>query len=120
MIDETAPEKGVQELRYIDPRKIRKIREKKTDKQKINVKQAGMPPQVDSAYNEYFLYAPRGLTTQNQGIKIAVDSICHVTSGVTDQKGRLVLGHLHKAVKPLNQLRMLEDATVIYLSLIHI
>ena len=114
MIDETAPEKGIQELRYIDPRKIRKVREKKTDKQKINVKQSGMPPQVDSAYNEYFLYAPRGLTTQNQGIKIAVDSICHVTSGVTDQKGRLVLGHLHKAVKPLNQLRMLEDATVIY------
>ena len=115
MIDEKAPERGVQELRYIDPRKIRKIREKKTDKRRIDVNQQGAPQQQDgNAFNEYFLYSPRGLTTQNQGIKIAVNSICHVTSGVMDQKARLVLGHLHKAVKPLNQLRMLEDATVIY------
>ena len=57
MIDEKGPEKGIQELRYIDPRKIRKIREKKTDKQKINVNQAGAPTQTDGAYNEYFLYS---------------------------------------------------------------
>jgi hypothetical protein len=116
MIDEKAPEKGIQELRYIDPRKIRKIREKKTLRNSPNMSKQGInqPAMGEGSYNEYFLYAPRGLTTQNQGIKIAVDSICHVTSGVTDQKGRLVLGFLHKAVKPLNQLRMLEDATVIY------
>ena len=118
MIDESAPEKGIQELRYIDPRKIRKVREK-SKKNGINRDtrlpgQNGLFENMGGPFNEYFLYSPRGLTTSNQGIKISKDSIVHVTSGITDQKGKLVLSHLHKAVKPLNQLRMLEDATVIY------
>jgi hypothetical protein len=118
MIDESAPEKGIQELRYIDPRKIRKVREKSKkyspSQDSRMAGQNGLFQNMGGPFNEYFLYSPRGLTTSNQGIKIAKDAICHVTSGITDQKGKLVLSHLHKAVKPLNQLRMLEDATVIY------
>ena len=119
MIDEKQPEAGIQELRYIDPRKIRKIREKKKKSPEQTARELTIASGVTGLdqggpYNEYFLYSPRGLSTQNQGIKISKDSICHVTSGLTDQRGRLVLSHLHKALKPLNQLRMLEDATVIY------
>ena len=108
MIDETAPRQGIKELRYIDPRRIRKVRETKRKKdQKVNT-------MVHRGYNEYYLYNPRGLTTSTQGLKIAKDSICYVHSGLLDNRNKMVLSYLHKAIKPLNQLRMLEDATVIY------
>ncbi len=110
IINEKDPREGIRELRYIDPRKIRKVREKVKSKD---------PRTGATIYNkeqkEYYLYNPKGITSSaTQGIKIAVDSISHIHSGLMDAKNNMVLGHLHKAVKPLNQLRMLEDATVIY------
>lgn len=108
MIDTANPRRGIQELRNIDPRKIKKVRtEKKSkaaDRQGVTSKQ----------YNDYFIYSGKGVSAGNQGVKIAPDAIAYIHSGVMDQKNSMVLGHLQKAVKPLNQLRMLEDATIIY------
>jgi hypothetical protein len=111
MIDTKNPKLGIQELRFIDPRKIKKVRsEKKDNKAKI-------PNQVDvtpKKYQEYFIYSPKGIQQGQQGVKIAPDSIAYVTSGIVSTKNDMILSHMHKAIKPLNQLRMLEDATVIY------
>ena len=112
MIDNNAPNEGIKELRYVDPRKLRKIRAIKRvrkDQMYINI--------TDS---EFYMYNERGFKgasatgMDNQGLKIAKDAILHVTSGVVDKDNKMVLGYLHKAIKPLNQLRTLEDATVIY------
>jgi len=110
IINDKDPREGIKELRYIDPRKIRKVREKVKSKD---------PRTGATIYNkeqkEYYLYNPKGITSSaTQGIKIATDSISHIHSGLMDSRNNMILGHLHKAVKPLNQLRMLEDATVIY------
>jgi len=110
MIDEKNPRQGVKELRYIDPRKIRKVRETKKAKDQGPSTSAT----IHKGYNEYFLFNSKGLTSTNQGLKIAKDSIALCTSGMMDNRNKMVLSHLHKAIKPLNQLRMLEDATVIY------
>jgi len=112
MIDENNPRAGIQELRYIDPRKIRKIRTIKRER-RGNVF-------INITTDEFYMYNERGFRgasatgMDNQGLRIAKDSILHVTSGLMDKDNRLVLGYLHKAIKPLNQLRILEDATVIY------
>ena len=117
IIDEQNPSLGIRQLRYIDPRKIRKIRE--VEKQR----KEGFS--LATTKNEYFLYSEKGFLlgstagtasdyTAAQGLKIATDSILHCTSGLTDQNNSMVLSYLHKAVRPLNQLRVLEDATVIY------
>lgn len=117
IIDIEAPENGIQELRYIDPRKLRKIREvsHKRDPQSQLVQ--------TQTVQEYFLYNEKGFqnkaggvgtATATQGLKIAKDSIIHVTSGLTDPNSTVVLSHLHQAIKPLNQLRALEDATIVY------
>lgn len=112
MIDENNPRAGVQELRYIDPRKIRKIRAIKRERRGrafINV-----------TTDEFYMYNERGFRgasatgMDNQGLRIAKDSIIHVTSGLMDKDNKIVLGYMHKAIKPLNQLRILEDATIIY------
>ncbi len=109
MIDEKNPRQGLKEVRYVDPRKIRKVKEFKKSKPQL-----GNQPVVPEM-NEYFVYSSKGFSNDtNQGIKIAPDSICYVHSGITDKDGRMVISHLHKAIKTLNQLRMLEDATVIY------
>ena len=108
VIDKNNPREGVKELRYIDPRKIKKMREikKKTDPStKLDIY-----PEA----REFYVYNPKGITNQQQGVKIAPDSICYVPSGLVDSRNKMVLGYLHKAIKPLNQLRMLEDAVVIY------
>ena len=109
IIDEKAPRDGIKELRYIDPRKIRKVREA----QKTKDPRTGATI-YKHEQKEFYLYNPKGITSTTQGIKIAPDSISHVHSGLSDTKNKMILGHLHKAIKPLNQLRMLEDATVIY------
>jgi hypothetical protein len=111
VIDDKSPRDGIRELRYIDPRKIRKIRE--TVKKKDPRTGATL---YAKDQKEFFLYNPKGIVTSNatQGIKIAPDSISYAHSGLTDSRNNMILGYLHKAVKPLNQLRMLEDATVIY------
>jgi hypothetical protein len=110
VIDEKSPNKGIQELRYIDPRRIRKIREIQ------KVKEPGSGIEVIKRINEYYLYNERGIigAHSNLGTKIAVDSIVNVNSGLMDAKRSMVLSYLHKAIKPLNQLRMVEDAVVIY------
>lgn len=121
IIDEKAPELGIKELRYLDPRKIRKIRENvKKSAPEIN---QGQSITLQKSGKEYYIYNERGLFAGNKsltpqtnmtGIKIAKDSILHCTSGINDRNGRMILSHLHKAIRPLNQLRALEDATIIY------
>jgi hypothetical protein len=114
VVDESKPNLGIQELRYIDPRKIRKVREI----QKERDPKTGA--QIIKSIAEYYVYNDRGQTTQtytaqvNQGVRIATDSIINVNSGLMDAKNTFVISYLHKAIKPLNQLRMIEDAVVIY------
>jgi len=108
MIDTTKPKNGIYELRPIDPRQIKKIREVK-DISNQTAKTITAPSSI-----EYFMFNPAGIKGGGQGLKIAKDSICYVHSGILNSNKTLILSHLHKAIKPLNQLRMLEDATVIY------
>ena len=117
IIDVTKPSDGIKELRYIDPRKLRKIREIKRKRDR------GTQTTQIQTFQEYFIYNEKGFqnkagevgtASSMQGLKIAPDSIVHVTSGLLDPNSTVVLSHLHKAIKPLNQLRALEDATIIY------
>jgi hypothetical protein len=110
VIDDTNRDKGIIELKYVDPRRIRKIREI----QKTRDPQTGI--EIIKKAIEYYLYNERGLVGAgtNLGSKIAVDSIININSGIMDPKQTMVLSYLHKAIKPLNNLRMMEDATVIY------
>jgi hypothetical protein len=110
IIDEANTAKGIQEIRYVDPRRIRKIREI----QKTKDTKTGMD--IIRETKEYYLYNERGIigAHSNLGAKIAVDSVVNVNSGLMDAKRAMVLSYLHKAIKPLNNLRMMEDATVIY------
>ena len=111
VIDPTSPRKGLTEIRYIDPRKIKKVREvsKKRDSK-------GKGIEIIENTAEWFVYNEKGISAANSnaGLKISTDSISYVTSGVIDQTKNMVMGHLHKAIKPVNQLRMIEDAVVIY------
>ena len=111
VIDPKSPRKGLTELRYIDPRKIKKVREvsKKRDPK-------GKGVEIIETTAEWFVYNEKGIqpSGSNAGLQISADSICYVTSGVVDQTRNMVMGHLHKAIKPTNQLRMIEDAVVIY------
>ena len=114
VIDTKNPRKGITELRYIDATKIKKVREVQT---KIDSKHQGV--EVAEKIDEYFVYNEKGLTGpggvgSNQGIKIAPDAITYVPSGLIEGNGGRVLSYLHKAIKPVNQLRMIEDALVIY------
>jgi len=113
IIDRNSPKKGITELKYIDPRKIKKIREIR--KKRPEGAGPNMLSVVDE-YVEYFLFNERGVTgtTSGQGLKIAPDTIAFCASGLIDQNKNMVLSYLHKAIKPVNQLRMIEDATVIY------
>jgi len=110
IIDQKTPRKGITELRYIDATKIKKVR--KIEKEK-DVKTG-----VDKIkkVQEFFLYNEKGLgsTGASQGIQIHPDAITYVPSGVIDGNGGRVLSYLHKAIKPVNQLRMVEDSLVIY------
>ena len=110
VIDELNPASGIQELKYIDPRRIRKIREI----QKMRDPQTGI--ELIKKTIEYYLYNEKGMVGAgaNLGAKIAVDSVVNVNSGIMDPKQTMVLSYLHKAIKPFNNLRMVEDATVIY------
>jgi hypothetical protein len=113
IIDRESPVKGITELKYIDPRKVKKIRE-------IRKKRPDGPVPhgltVVDEFVEYFLYNEKGVvgSTSGMGLKIAPDTIAFCPSGMIDQNKNMVLSYLHKAIKPVNQLRMIEDATVIY------
>lgn len=116
MIDNEDLQKGITELRYVDPRKIKLIRE--LDK-KGKDPHSGIP--LKKVKSEYYMYSENGFTssggvssTGTTGYRISKDSIVRVTSGQMNENNSLVLSHIHPAIKPLNQLRMLEDATVIY------
>ena len=124
VIDQKKPEEGIQDLRYIDPMKLKYIRqERKTNGNnlnniRINQKDDTVPnPQFD----EYYIYTmkpnyPTGMISQagKGSTKIAKDSITYCTSGLVDRNKNRVLSYLHKAIKALNQLRMIEDSLVIY------
>jgi hypothetical protein len=114
VVNDKDPKKGIQELRYIDPRKIRKVREISKDRDPKT------GAQVIRSMAEYYVYNDRGTTTQtftsstNQGLRIAPEAVINVNSGLMDAKNTFVISYLHKAIKALNQLRMIEDAVVIY------
>jgi len=123
VIDTQKPQEGIKELRYIDPMKIKYIRQekKKKDEQRlINLRLASEEKVINPEIDEYFLYTPTpnypsmGGGQQKNSIKIAKDSITYVTSGLVDRNKGSVLSYLHKAIKALNQLRMIEDSLVIY------
>jgi len=111
VINLDAPAEGIKEVRYIDPSKIKKVR------QITKPKTADEFMKYDFGQSEeYFIYNPKGLnnTSANSGIKIAKDAITYVTSGIMDTNRNIVLSYLHKGIKVLNQLRMIEDSLVIY------
>ena len=110
IIDEKRPKNGIQELRLIDPRKIKKIKE--VEKQKDPATGADLVKEVQ----EYYLYSEKGIMggSTTDGIPITTDAISYVTSGLTEGNKNYTIGHLHKAIKPLNQLKMIEDSVVIY------
>lgn len=119
IIDEKNLGDGIKELRYIDPRKLRLIRE-------IDISKDGyseFSSHLKKIKKEYYMYSESGFNTSKQntytssnisGFRIAKDSIVRVTSGILNETNSVVLSYLHKAIRPLNQLKMLEDATVIY------
>lgn len=99
---------GIAELRYIDPRKIKKIKNIKKEKTKGGV-------EVIKEIEEYYLYNDKGIDDKTtHGTKLSKDSVVLSTSGLVDPNNGLVLSHLQKAIKPANQLKMIEDAVVIY------
>ena len=113
IIDRENPAQGIKELRYIDPRKLRKVRELKKKKDE----RTGVD--ITNVVNEYYIYNDKVATGTSSnfgpvGVRITTDSIISVVSGLMDSRRAVVLSYLHKAIKPLNQLRMIEDATVIY------
>jgi len=113
LTEKGAPKKGIQGLRYVDPMKIKKIREihkKKDEKTGVEV--------IDKI-EEYYHFADAGFdktgsTNSGQHLRISPDAIVNVTSGMMDATRTQIIGHLHKALKSANQLRMMEDALVIY------
>jgi hypothetical protein len=108
LINEDRIKDGIVELRYIDPRKIRRIK---------NIKKERTPQGVDvvKEVEEYYLYNDKGITEQTtQGVKLALDSVVYCSSGLVDQNTGMALSYLHKAIKPVNQLKMIEDSLVIY------
>jgi hypothetical protein len=121
MIDEKQSRKGITELRYIDPKFIKKVRlvEKDKGEQKTDGIELVKRVQEFYIYNEAGVYP--GLTgiggpgiKNSQGLKVSPDSVAYCTSGIFNPTTKQVYGYLHKAIKPTNQLRMMEDATVIY------
>ena len=113
IVDREKPSEGIKELRYIDPRKLRKVREVKKNKD------ARTGVDIMNVVNEYYIFNDKVTTGSSQnfgpiGVRITTDSIISVVSGLMDSRRAVVLSYLHKAIKPLNQLRMIEDATVIY------
>ena len=129
VIDLDNPKKGITELRYIDPLKIKKVRQKINDKPKDSFGQQqikGTALEYEyGTFVDYYLYNPKGFykggvlgpigdMSLSKGVKMAIDSITFCPSGLQDLNKRMTLGFLHKAIKSLNQLRMIEDSLVIY------
>ena len=113
VIDPKNVKEGIKELRYIDPRKIKKVRE--IQKKDGPIKMPGDAPEP-MEYKEYYVYNEKGVggSMSSGGIRIHKDAISYCPSGLVDQQKNVVLSFLHKAIKPVNQLRMIEDSLVIY------
>ena len=116
LIDESSPRKGITEIRYIDPKFIKKVRE-------VNKIKLPNQPALVNQVKEWYLYNETGVYpvfgtstsgTSGEGLKISPDAIVYVTSGIYNPTTNQVYGHLQKAIKPTNQLRMIEDSVVIY------
>ena len=132
VIDVKNPQAGIQDLRYIDPMRMRYVRqEKKTDARGLAIRTGGLGPTgggnekiIEPEIEEYFLYTPKpnypsGMFSgaggkKSEGVKIAKDSVTYCSSGLVDRNKGTVLSYMHKAIKALNQLRMIEDSLVIY------
>jgi hypothetical protein len=129
VIDLKRPEDGIQELRYIDAMKMRYVRQtKKTDRDRYNISNRNTDNPLNYEFpeiEEYFIYnpkmtyptgtpAPGSLGGSNSGVKMTRDSVTYCTSGLVDRNKGSTLSYLHKAIKALNQLRMIEDSLVIY------
>ena len=123
MVDEKQSRKGIAEIRYIDPKFIKKVRLVEKDKSNQNQRTEGL--ELIKRVQEFFIYNEAGVypgltgisgpgVKNSQGLKVSPDSIAYVTSGIFNPTTKQVYGFLHKAIKPVNQLRMMEDATVIY------
>ena len=114
VIDEKNPSKGIQDLRAIDPSKIKKLRKIERDMSKVGMNELPTIKKVE----EFYLYTNQDKDskyyTPSTGIKIAPDSICYVHSGMVDTGTKRVVGYLQKAIRPVNMLRQIEDAVVIY------
>ena len=118
VIDLQKPKDGIKDIRYIDPRKIKKVREVKREK----TGKGGID--VIKEINEYFIYDDKGIkqkagnytpaNANDKAIKISKDAIAYCPSGLVDQDKNIPLSYLHKAIRPANQLRMMENAVVIY------
>ena len=108
IIDPKNPKAGIKELRYIDPIKLRKVKEiEEEDDPKTGAK-------IIKKQKEYYMYQDNAMGKYNQGLKIHPDAIAYCTSGVMDQSRKRIMSYLQKAIKPVNQLRMMEDSLVIY------
>ena len=126
VIDLDKPKRGILELRYIDPLKLRKVRQKIKSPEAASQGAKGTALEYDwGDYIDYYIYNPKGFSNaigvnatydfaSSMGIKIAADSIASCNSGLTDLNKKTPLSFLHKAIKSLNQLRMIEDSLVIY------
>ena len=123
MVDEKQSRKGIAEIRYIDPKFIKKVRLVEKDKSNQNQRTEGL--ELIKRVQEFFIYNEAGVypgltgisgpgVKNSQGLKVSPDSIAYVTSGIFNPTTKQVYGFLHKAIKPVNQLRMMEDALVIY------
>jgi len=128
LVDEKKPARGILEVRYIDPRNIKKVREVKKEKDP----KTGVT--IEKIVNEYYMYSPSGFLKRTgsitgssmssygssspaanaEGIKISKDSIVYNTSGYQSLDNKLILSWLQKAIRPLNQLRSMEDSLVVY------
>ncbi len=108
MLDENNKKSGITELRIIEPQKIRRVKVVKSSRSPKGV-------ELSSVQEEYYLYNDKGLTTQTtQGVRMSLDSVAYSHSGIIDGNTNVVMGYLHKAIKPTNQLKMIEDSLVIY------
>lgn len=108
IIDSKNTKDGIKELRYIDPTKLKKVVEIKKTKNAAGI-------EIIEGKDEYFVYNEKGFTQgEKVGVKIAKDSICWITSGLYEPTSGTIQSYLHKAIRPTNQLKMMEDATIIY------
>ena len=108
IVDENNEKLGIKERRYIDPTKLRKVKEiEEEEDPKTGAK-------LIKKQKEFFIFQDNALGKYNQGLKINPDAIAYCTSGVLDSSRKRILSYLHKAIKPVNQLRMMEDSLVIY------